>query len=149
MLSAQDFQSQLARGLVIRLALDDSVLDDPLVTTRQKFIVVLNYLCPDDPTYFVMATSNVERFTRALHLAPETVSLDHANYQFLNRPTVLDFTSVKPIPLIDLTALNGKGLARIVGHLRDEDLVRCDEVIRRSRFIEPRVVPLILPGGYF
>jgi hypothetical protein len=48
----------------------------------------------------------------------------------------------------DVGALHAKGLTHIVGQLEVDDLARCDEVIRRSRFIEPRIVPLILPGDF-
>jgi hypothetical protein len=146
---AADFQAQIQRGVVIHLTLDQSVLDDPEITSRDKFIVVLNALCPDDPTYFVMATSNIARFNKAPHLSLEAVLLDDRRYAFLNRPTALDFTSVKALSLIDLTTMGSKGIATIVGTLHADDLAKCDEVIRRSRFIEPRVVPLILPGSYF
>jgi len=67
--------------------------------------------------YFVMATSNVSRFTTGGRWAAEAVALDPAHYPFLARATVLDFTSVKAMPLVEL--------------------------------IEPRVLPLITPGGYF
>lgn len=143
------FQSQLARGVVLHAIVDSSVLDDPAIATRGKFLVILNYYCPDDPLYFVMATSNIGRFSTGGRWASEAVALDPLHYPFLTRPTTLDFTSVKAISLIDLTALNSKGLARIVGVLRAEDLKACDEVIRNSRYIEPRVLPLITPGGYF
>jgi len=48
-MASPGFESSLCRGLVLRLALDSSVLDDPELTTREKFVVVLNHLCPDDP----------------------------------------------------------------------------------------------------
>ena len=90
-MSASAFQSRLTRGVVLHVTLDSSVLDDPAISTRDKFIVILNHYCPDDPLYFVMATSNVVRFETGQRWA----------------------------------------------------------VIRRSRYIEPRVLPLITPGGYF
>jgi hypothetical protein len=128
--------------------LDRSLLDDPAILDRHKYCVVLNNLCPDDPLYFVMATSNIERFKKAAHLAGEIVMLDHARYGFLNRPTALDFTDVKAMPLPQVVALHGKGLATVVGQLEVDDLATCDEVIRRSRFIQPRILPLILPGKW-
>lgn len=148
-MTASAFQSQLARGVILHVTLDSNVLDDPTITTHGKFIVILNYYCPDDPLYFAMATSNVARFSAGGRWASESVALDPANYAFLNRPTVLDFTSLKAMPLIDLTTLHSKGLASIVGTLRAEDMALCDEVIRTSRYVEPRVLPLITPGGYF
>ena len=145
---ASSIESSLCRGLVLRLTLDSSVLDDPELTSREKFVVVLNHLCPDDPIYFVMATSKLSRFSTVIHLANEIVSLDPVRYPFLNRPTALDFTSVKRMALDAISALHTKGLTHIVGQLEVDDLARCDEVIRRSRFIEPRIVPLILPGDF-
>jgi hypothetical protein len=147
-MASSSLESSLCRGLVLRLTLDSSVLDDPELTTREKFVVVLNHLCPDDPMYFVMATSKLNRFKTVIHLANEIVTLDPARYVFLNRPTALDFTSVKRMTLGDISALHAKGQAHIVGQLTSDDLARCDEVIRRSRFIEPRILPLILPGDF-
>jgi len=63
----------------------------------------------------------------------------------VGRPTVLDFTGVKSMPLIDVTALHSKGLAQVVGQLTAADMARCDAVIKASRSIEPRVVSRILP----
>lgn len=148
-MASAGLESSLVRGLVLRLTLDTTVLDDPDISSREKFVVVLNHLCPDDPIYFVMATSRIERFKKAAHLARETVELDPSRYAFLNRPTTLDLTSIKRIALADLAALWTKGTAEIKGSLHDDDLTRCDEVIRGSRFIEPRIIPLILPGRYF
>ena len=68
-MASPGLESSLCRGLVLRLVLDSSVLDDPELTTREKFVVVLNHLCPDDPIYFVMATSKLDRFKTAIHLA--------------------------------------------------------------------------------
>lgn len=147
-MASPGLESSLCRGLVLRLVLDSSVLDDPDLTTREKFVVVLNQLCPDDPIYFVMATSKLDRFTTVIHLAHEIVTLDPARYSFLNRPTALDFTSVKRMALGDMASLHAKGLTHVVGQLIADDLERCDEVIRRSRFIEPRILPLILPGDF-
>lgn len=147
-MASPDLESSLRRGLVLRLVLDTSVLDDPEITTREKFVVVLNHLCPDDPIYFVMATSNLDRFKTVIHLANEVVALDPARYGFLNRPTALDFTSIKRMALGDISSLHAKGLAHVAGQLEADDLTRCDEVIRRSRFIEPRILPLILPGDF-
>lgn len=96
-----------------------------------------------------MATSNIERFKKAIHLASETVELDPSRYAFLNRPTALDLTSIKRIPVADLAALVSRGMAEIKRPLHDDNLARCDEVSRRSRFIEPRIVPSILPGSDF
>lgn len=48
----------------------------------------------------------------------------------------------------DIGVPYAKGLTRLVGQLEPDDLTRCDEVIRRSRFIEPRILPLILPGDF-
>ena len=84
-MTASAFQSQLARGVVLHVTLDSSVLDDPDVTTRGKFVVILNHYCPDDPIYFVMATSNVSRFTTGGRWAAEAVALDPAHYPFLDR----------------------------------------------------------------
>jgi hypothetical protein len=148
-MAATGLESSLVRGLVLRLTLDTTILDDPDITSREKFVVVLNALCPDDPIYFAMATSNVDRFKKAIHLASEIVNLDPKRYAFLNRPTALDLTSIKRIPLADLVNLWNRGLAENKGSLHSDDLARCDEVIRRSRFIEPRVTPMILPGSYF
>jgi hypothetical protein len=147
-MASSSIESSLCRGLVLRLTLDSSVLDDPELTTREKFVVILNHFCPDDPIYFVMATSKLERFKTVIHLANEVVALDPTRYDFLNRPTALDFTSVKRMALADMSALHAKGFAEIVGRLEPDDLARCDEVIRRSRFIEPRSLPLILPGDF-
>lgn len=145
-MASAGLESFLVRGLVLRLTLDTTVLDDPDITSREKFLVVLNHLCPDDPIYFVMATSNIERFKKAPYLAREIVELEPSRYPFLNRPTALDLTSIKRIALADLVALWSRGMAEIKGPLQDDDLVRCDDVIRRSRFIEPRIIPLILQG---
>jgi hypothetical protein len=133
---------------MLRLTLDASVLDDPAITTREKFVVVLNHLCPDDPLYFVMATSKFERFKRVPHLANEIVVLDPARYACLSRPTALDLTSIKHLPLAVVVASHARGLVEVVGRLERDDLMRCDDVIRRSRFIEPRILPLILPGDF-
>lgn len=130
---------------MLRLTLDQDTLDDPLITSREKFVVILNAFCPDDPIYFVMATSKVGRFKSDRKFAAESVELDRRHYPFLNRPTVLDFTGVKALLLIDLTNLYSTGLASIAGQLTASDLSRCDAVIRASRYIEPRVVSLILP----
>lgn len=148
-MAAAGLESSLVRGVVLRLTLDTTVLDDPDITSREKLVVVLNHLCPDDPIYFVMATSKIERFKKVTHLASEIVALDPSRYAFLNRPTALDLTSIKRIPLADLAALWNRGLAESKGALHGDDLARCDEVIRRSRFIEPRIMSLILPGSYF
>jgi len=95
-----------------------------------------------------MATSKLDRFRTVIHLANEIVELDHSRYGFLNRPTALDFTSVKRMALGDISALYAKGLTHVAGQLEADDLARCDEVIRRSRFIQPRILPLILPGDF-
>jgi len=107
------FQSQLVRGLALHLTHDSTVLDDPEVVTRGKFVVILNHYCPDDPMYFVMATSNVGRFAPGERWASDGVSLDPSAYDFLDRPTVLDFTGVKALSLLDLTTLYSKGLATV------------------------------------
>lgn len=147
-MASPGLESSLCRGLVLRLVLDSSVLDDPELTTREKFVVILNHLCPDDPIYFVMAPSKLDRFKSVIHLANEIVTLDPARYVFLNRPTALDFTSVKRMALGDMGTLYAKGLTHVAGQLEVDDLARCDEGIRRSRFIEPRILPLILPGDF-
>lgn len=48
----------------------------------------------------------------------------------------------------DMGTLYAKGLTHVAGQLEVDDLARCDEVISRSRFIEPRILPLILPGDF-
>lgn len=79
-MASPGLESSLCRGLVLRLVLDSSVLDDPELTTREKFVVILNHLCPDDPIYFVMAPSKLDRFKSVIHLANEIVTLDPARY---------------------------------------------------------------------
>lgn len=85
-MASPGLESSLCRGLVLRLVLDSSVLDDPELTTREKFVVILNHLCPDDPIYFVMATSKLDRFKSVIHLANEIVTLDPARYSFPQSP---------------------------------------------------------------
>ena len=48
----------------------------------------------------------------------------------------------------DIASLYAKRWTQVAGQLHADHLARCDEVIRRSRFIEPRILPLILPGDF-
>lgn len=148
MVQAHPFDQLLRRGLILRARLDSTILDDPNLTFHHKYIVILNHFCPDERMYFVMATSNLSKFQQIPHLGREVVTLAETDYPFLNKPTVLDFTDVQCLPLEELRRMVDKKLVTAVGTLKDQDLARCDEVIRGSKQIEPRVLPLILPGDY-
>lgn len=133
----------LARGVVLRARLDQQHLSDPKISTRHKYIVVLNCDWPADPIYFAMTTSQVERFESLPHLKADVLPLNPGSYDFLDRPTVLDLTDVQQIRLADLKAMVERKIVTVVGRLLDDDLTACGVVIRASRHIEPRLLPVI------
>lgn len=145
------FENLLSRGVVLGATFDQKYLDNPHIDFRFKYFVVLNVSCPSDPTFFLYATSNLSRAEKIPTLKGDQVHLSPDDYDWLNRPTCLNFADVKSIPLGELRTLIDRRRLKIVRRLTTADLAVCDDVIRKSRQIQPRVKPLIVllyPGAF-
>jgi hypothetical protein len=46
-----EFDKRLHRGAVLRLTLDKTILDDPEIDTRSKYVVVVSALLPDEDVW--------------------------------------------------------------------------------------------------
>ena len=132
-------QKVISRGSVLLAALGKQYLNDPSAEHHRKFVVVLNCDPPDDTVYVVMATSKFKKFEKLPKLARESMVLDHGAYDFLNRPTTLDFSDLKEIPTAFLQAKLDDGKVDLKGTLSDDDIDRLDTHIKNSWQIEPRI----------
>jgi len=139
MLGALPLSTLISRGTVLEALVDKEHLDDPAISSRQKFIVLLN--CgPSDPIYFAFLTSNTTKFDTLPHLKRELMDVDHNAYDFLDRPTCLDFSDVHTMSMAALEKMLTRKRLSYKGKLSDSDIVRCGTAIKGSFQIAPDIM---------
>jgi hypothetical protein len=128
--------SSLPRGSVFGAQHDSSydfwASGDP----RWKLCVAFNAVPPaaaDDVHYFI-ATSQVNYFRENPQLESEVLILAPGSYSFFPEETAIDFRDLRIVPR---AKLNSKGL-KILGSLSEDDVRKCEAIIRGTRLLENR-----------
>ncbi len=126
----------LSRGCVFRAEHDSSYDFWNSPDPRWKLCLAFNVTPPteaDDVHYFI-ATSQLNYFRENPHLLSDVLILPRNEYIFFPEETAIDFRDLRVVPW---PKLQSKGL-RILGRLSDEDIRRCESIIRAARLLPNR-----------
>jgi hypothetical protein len=144
--SGDEFDRKLHRGAVLRLTLDSSVLDDPDIDSRSKFVVVVSALLPDEQVWFVMCTSKTAHFDANPRFASDVLRWAPGEYPWCRTPvTLVDCTQAYHVPWEKLRELFDTGRLAFVGDTRPDHLSQIDQITRASRFLSPEEKRWIVP----
>jgi hypothetical protein len=143
--SGDEFDRHLHRGAVLRLTLDSSVLDDPDIDSRSKFVIVLSALLPDDHVWFVMCTSKSGHFDRNPRFANDILCWPAGEYPWCRTVTIVDCTRAYRLSLEKLRNLFETGRLAFVGDVSPDHLSAIDAITRASRFLSPEEKRWIVP----
>ena len=144
--SGDEFDRRMHRGAALRLTLDRSVLDDPDVDSRSKFVIVLSALLPDEQVWFVMCTSKTQHFDANPRFVNDVLRWPAGEYQWCRTAvTLVDCTSVHHLPWDKLRDLFDRGQLMFVGDIRPDHLSQIDQITKASNYLSPEEKRWIVP----
>jgi hypothetical protein len=129
------------RGCVFRAEHDSSYEFWNSADPRWKRCLAFNTTpCePSGDVHYFIATSKLTYFRENPQLLSDVLIIPEKSYRFFPDETAIDFRDLRVVPLAKLQA---KGL-RILGDLTDEDVRRCESMIRAARLLENRAKRLL------
>jgi len=116
--------AELRRGCVFG-ADHDTSLDFWVSDPKWKRCLLFNTSPPTDAEtahYFIASASSVSYFRENGHLMSDALILPANSYPFFPKETALDFRVLCKVPMAKLRQMN----LRVLGHLSDEDVARCE-----------------------
>jgi hypothetical protein len=122
-------------------------LDDPAVSEKAKFAILLNAFLPDDPLYYLLTTSQVQKLQTG-PFAQDTVTFPAGCYSFFSKETAVNVGSLattKPLPADDFELLFDAGELKYLGRLSDADLARVDTATAKSLRIPREIKRFVTP----
>jgi hypothetical protein len=145
-LAPGDFDQKLRRGAVLRLTLDNSILDDPNISSRAKFVIVLSALLPDDDVWFVMCSSKTAHFDNNPQFDNDHLRWVAGEYGWcVAAVTIVNCTQAHKQPTQRLKALYASGQLAFMGDIRPKHLQEIDAITKASPFLSPEEKRWIVP----
>ncbi len=144
--AGDEFDRRLRRGGVLRLSLDTSILDDPALDTRSKYVIVLSALLPDEHVWFVMCTSKTQHFDNNRQFERDILRWVAGEYAWCRATTtIVDCTKAFRLPSTRMRELHAAGQLEFCGDIRPNHLAKIDGITKASRFLSPEEKRWIVP----
>lgn len=131
-------RDQVKRGTVLRATLDQSQLDDPTLSSRSKFLIVLAVEPPDSDLLCVLTTSNLSHFASG-RWEQEIVRIHRGESPIFPKETVVNCREIHLLPMASVERLASARHAVIVGELEGRLMDRINQTLAGSRLIDPRM----------
>jgi hypothetical protein len=111
-------------------------VEDGRVYEKNKFAIILNVTCPDDPMLFALATSNVGFYQSTSMWDAHIIRVAIGTYKFLTKDTVLSFRQIHKESLEELRKQYSEKELTLVGDLLRVHMDQVDKIIASSVLIE-------------
>lgn len=137
------FAQRFKRGVIIRYLMPDP--DDPCITNRFKYALVVNTNSADSQSILLLATSQVEKYQTYFQNFPDAYhELAEGSYPWVETKTLLSLREAKTYERDFLLRSMKSENAQFEDELRKEDMDAIESKLRRSIFIERRVLKQII-----
>lgn len=126
------FSAHYSRGVILRFLMD---CDDPNVTRKPKFAILLNKDSSEPEAILAITTSRVEKFASSF-LDPDVLRIPSGAYPAFPKATVIDLRELKVVSRSGLMLMGVSQQMSFEGRLTDDDMMEIDHKLSASKLIE-------------
>lgn len=134
------FKSKFVRGTVVKFLMTDC--DDPAVSEREKYAIVLNIDTGDAEVLLVLTTSRDKASRHSREWVQSSVhTLAKASYKWCTAElTTISLREVRSYRMLDFLTMFNNGQLEFHEPLNDDDLLQIDEKLRRSEILTKAIL---------
>ena len=120
-----------------------SILDNPAITEREKFAVVVSCAIENDEVLFIYTTSQVDRANK---YAGQAVYCQPGSYSCFSKETAIPVRNIKTMTIQAFAKLMPDHF-KPLDQLSDVDMAAIDKIMMKNREIDVRIKVRCLPNA--